>query len=93
MLLTKRPVTQRIGDGDASDHLLADRPRMKVSFIGYHGCEASVGESVRKTKAFQSLTGDREWLGDGMYFFEGDPGPAHWWVKSVTVSVVLTQIG
>jgi hypothetical protein len=55
---------------------------MKVDFIGYHGCEASVGERVRKTKVFRLSVGDQEWLGDGVYFFEGDPGPARWWVKS-----------
>lgn len=58
--------------------------RLHTSFVlGYHGCDRAVGE--------QALTGsieliqsdqDHDWLGPGVYFWEGDPLRAREWAEA-----------
>ncbi|MGD9863299.1 MAG: hypothetical protein AB7S99_08805 [Pseudodonghicola sp.] len=55
--------------------------RLQTSFIlGYHGCQAEVGEAVLSGAA--KLIGSNEdfhWLGPGVYFWESDPLRAWEW--------------
>ncbi|WP_019644506.1 hypothetical protein [Novispirillum itersonii] len=55
--------------------------RLHASFVlGYHGCDASVGEKVLTGGA--TLSGsdqDYDWLGPGIYFWEADPHRAWEW--------------
>ncbi|MBU1690630.1 MAG: hypothetical protein KKD65_07820 [Gammaproteobacteria bacterium] len=46
------------------------------SFIlGFHGCDQSVGEAILrgKTSHLKPSTNDYDWLGHGIYFWEGNP--------------------
>jgi len=57
--------------------------RRSTSFIlGYHGCDRSIGE--RALSGAIKLTPSREphdWLGSGIYFWEGDPQRAAEWAR------------
>lgn len=53
---------------------------MILSYVGYHGCDKESGKEVLRSK-FLPSEGDRQWLGDGVYFFENDPVPAEWWAE------------
>jgi hypothetical protein len=59
-------------------------PRLQTVFVlGYHGCDAAVGESIlggditlaRSEKAY-------DWLGPGAYFWESDPQRAWEWADA-----------
>lgn len=48
----------------------------QASFIiGFHGCDKSVGEALLrgKTPHLKPSTNDYDWLGHGIYFWEGNP--------------------
>jgi len=48
--------------------------------LGYHGCDAELGESVLRGKiTLEPSTNDHDWLGAGIYFWEGDPNRALAW--------------
>lgn len=43
--------------------------------LGFHGCDASVGEAVLSGKKWLEPSENRyDWLGSGIYFWEGNPG-------------------
>jgi hypothetical protein len=45
--------------------------------LGFHGCDASVAESVFQGKTLlQSSRNDYDWLGEGIYFWEHSPARA-----------------
>jgi hypothetical protein len=48
--------------------------------LGYHGCDAAVGEAVLRGEKTLSPSGnDYDWLGSGIYFWENDPNRALEW--------------
>jgi hypothetical protein len=50
--------------------------------LGYHGCDATVGEAVlRGEKTLLASGNDYDWLGTGIYFWENDPNRALEWAK------------
>ena len=58
--------------------------RLHTSFVlGYHGCDRSVGEKALggATELIQSDQ-DHDWLGPGIYFWEGDPVRAREWAEA-----------
>lgn len=56
------------------------------SFIlGFHGCDRSVGESILNARRTKHLTPSQkayDWLGHGIYFWEGNPSRALEWAKA-----------
>lgn len=46
--------------------------------LGFHGCDAAVGEAILRgeTSHLQESTNDYDWLGSGIYFWEGNPARA-----------------
>ena len=57
--------------------------RLHTSFIlGYHGCEESFGKNAINGKMkFRPSSKDYDWLGNGIYFWEGDPQRALEWAR------------
>lgn len=55
--------------------------RLQTSFVlGYHGCEKSFGmKAVNGESSFVPSKGVIDWLGTGIYFWEGDPRRAMEW--------------
>jgi len=55
--------------------------RLPSMVLGFHGCDASVGEAVLKGKVPHLATSANEydWLGGGIYFWENDPRRAMEW--------------
>lgn len=50
--------------------------------LGYHGCDASVGEAVLSgSQTLQASSNDYDWLGTGIYFWENDPNRALQWAS------------
>jgi hypothetical protein len=50
--------------------------------IGYHGCDEELGEAVlRGDKLLMPSANDYDWLGAGIYFWEGDPKRALDWAE------------
>jgi hypothetical protein len=48
--------------------------RLASSFIlGYHGCDALVGERLLGGASFKPSDNDYDWLGPGIYFWEANP--------------------
>lgn len=47
--------------------------------IGFHGCDKSVGEAILSGEAshLKPSTNDYDWLGHGIYFWEGNPQRAY----------------
>jgi hypothetical protein len=41
--------------------------------LGYHGCDAAVGEQLLNGASFKLSTNDWDWLGPGVYFWEANP--------------------
>ena len=46
--------------------------------LGFHGCDATVGEAILRGESehLQESTNDYDWLGSGIYFWEGNPARA-----------------
>jgi hypothetical protein len=58
--------------------------RLHTSFVlGFHGCDRSVGEQAL-TGSLDLIRSDRDydWLGPGIYFWEGDPIRAMEWAEA-----------
>ena len=48
--------------------------RLSYGFVlGYHGCDANVGEELLSGAAFKASDNDYDWLGPGIYFWEANP--------------------
>jgi hypothetical protein len=48
--------------------------------LGFHGCDEAVGEDILAGKGHLKFSTNRhDWLGDGVYFWEGDPKRALEW--------------
>lgn len=48
--------------------------RLTTSFIlGYHGCDAGIAEKLLSGTTFARSTNKWDWLGHGIYFWEGNP--------------------
>ncbi|KXV43053.1 hypothetical protein [Gluconobacter roseus] len=57
--------------------------RRRTSFVlGYHGCDAEVGEKILRGAPVRHSEEDYDWLGHGAYFWESDPGRAWMWADS-----------
>lgn len=58
--------------------MLVDLYKRAPSFIlGFHGCDRSVGEAVLAGNGHLApSTNPYDWLGDGVYFWEGNPARA-----------------
>jgi len=57
--------------------------RRRTSFVlGYHGCDAEVGERILKGESVRHSEEDYDWLGHGAYFWESDPGRAWMWADA-----------
>lgn len=44
--------------------------------IGFHGCDKNVGELILAGGKFNGSSNDYDWLGHGIYFWEGNPSRA-----------------
>lgn len=46
--------------------------------LGFHGCDAAVGEAILRGEIphLRESTNDYDWLGSGIYFWEGNPARA-----------------
>ena len=46
--------------------------------LGFHGCDAQIGEAILRGELphLRSSTNDYDWLGSGIYFWEGNPARA-----------------
>ena len=63
--------------------------RFHTSFVlGYHGCDRRVGEQAL-AGSFDLVHSDRDcdWLGPGVYFWEGDPVRAREWAEAKAARV------
>ena len=51
--------------------------------LGFHGCDKAVGEALLagKTHHLKPSTKVYDWLGHGIYFWEGNPARAHEWAE------------
>ena len=51
--------------------------------LGFHGCDKSVGEKILRGQERHLLPSEKEhdWLGHGIYFWEGNPSRAMQWAK------------
>jgi len=51
--------------------------------LGFHGCDKAVGEALLsgKTKHLKPSTKIYDWLGHGIYFWEGNPARAQEWAE------------
>lgn len=60
--------------------------------LGFHGCSRSVGESVLsgETELLPSQNA-HDWLGSGIYFWEGDPHRALKWAKFLSKNPALSK--
>jgi hypothetical protein len=55
--------------------------------LGYHGCDAELGEAIlRGEKTLLPGKNDYDWLGTGIYFWEGDPKRALEWARSAKLN-------
>jgi hypothetical protein len=61
--------------------------RAHTSFVlGYHGCERDVGlKIVRGEQSLQPGKSTFDWIGQGIYFWEGDPIRAYEWANKKKV--------
>jgi hypothetical protein len=49
--------------------------RLAASFVlGFHGCDREVGEGLLAGKPFRVSQNEYDWLGEGVYFWEANPG-------------------
>jgi len=58
--------------------------RLRTSFVlGFHGCDRKIGEQALAGK-LDLIQSDRDydWLGPGVYFWEGDPVRAREWAEA-----------
>lgn len=58
--------------------------RLHTSFVlGYHGCDRAIGEQAL-AGSIELIQSDRDydWLGPGVYFWEGDPVRAREWAEA-----------
>lgn len=47
---------------------------LQASFVlGFHGCDAHIGEALLKGSDFQASENVYDWLGSGVYFWESNP--------------------
>lgn len=44
--------------------------------LGYHGCDAAIGEALLAGEPFQPSENEYDWLGPGVYFWESNPARA-----------------
>jgi hypothetical protein len=51
--------------------------------LGYHGCDRSVAERLIAGEPFQASSNNYDWLGAGVYFWEGDPARAMQWAEKI----------
>ena len=54
---------------------------MVENLKGYHGTSKSSAEKIMQQNKFKCSTGDMQWLGTGIYFFE-HANLAVWWAKT-----------
>jgi hypothetical protein len=57
--------------------------RLHTSFVlGFHGCDRPVGEALTGKLDLIQSDRDYDWLGPGVYFWEGDPVRAWEWAEN-----------
>lgn len=60
--------------------------------LGFHGCDAELGEKVLAGKAdLRQSVNDYDWLGSGTYFWEGSPARAFEFAQQAAVARHLTK--
>jgi len=56
--------------------------RLHTSFVlGFHGCSQDTADALLRGGAFRPSEEAHDWLGPGVYFWEGDPLRAWEWAK------------
>lgn len=69
--------------------------KLNTSFVlGYHGCSLDTAKDVLLNKS--ELTDSKngyDWLGHGIYFWEGDPKRAYEWAESKVKEGKYERIG
>lgn len=61
--------------------------------LGFHGCSRETGEAILHgiTPHLQWSENDYDWLGHGVYFWEGDPSRAMAWAESYRDAGRITE--
>lgn len=60
--------------------------------LAYHGCDAALGEAVlRGEEVLRPSENDHDWLGTGIYFWEGDATRALEWAQAVKERPALSK--
>lgn len=60
--------------------------------LGFHGCDEQVGEEVLAGKGhLRRSTNDHDWLGEGIYFWEGSPQRAQEWAEDAKANPKATR--
>lgn len=54
-----------------------------VFVLGYHGCDATIGEKLLQNVPFRQSKNDYDWLGSGIYFWEANPNRALDWAREL----------
>lgn len=64
-----------------------------ASFVlGYHGCDQTIGERVLSQQTeLRESTNDYDWLGNGIYFWEGSPQRALEWARQVKANPQMSR--
>jgi len=54
----------------------------KVYFTGYHGTSQEFAKKILESESFDLSVGKEEWLGTGIYFYEGYSDALNWAAKN-----------
>jgi len=73
----------------------ADLYKRATSFVlAFHGCDRATGEAVLAgTEQLQPSKNEYDWLGDGVYFWEGNPARALDFAQRAAADAKLTTKG
>jgi hypothetical protein len=61
--------------------------------LGFHGCDADVGEKILRSEGTHLAPSkkDYDWLGHGIYFWEGNPARAMEWAHQRHLEGMIKQ--
>jgi hypothetical protein len=61
--------------------------------LGFHGCDADVGEKILRSEGTHLAPSkkDYDWLGHGIYFWEGNPARAMEWAQQRHLEGMIKQ--
>lgn len=63
-----------------------------MQLIGYHGTSEDGCKGILRDKRFKCSTGNSQWLGDGVYFFQDDRHQAYMFFKISLVCRMLEDM-